>query len=111
MAPNQIMNQVTGCKIKHFLDWKKVRFQISKYPMYAWSEQITLACRLQYFDIKFSNYELDIEDVKGAVRCIMRLVSYLKNKVQIAFQQGLRTVRTTHRLMQKRMKINDKNLA
>ena len=39
----------------------------SKYPMYAWSEQ-TLARRLQYFDIKFTDYEVDIEDVKEAVR-------------------------------------------
>lgn len=35
--------------------------------MYAWSER-TLARRLQYFDIKFTNYEVDIEDVKEAVR-------------------------------------------
>ncbi|PFX12374.1 hypothetical protein AWC38_SpisGene23687 [Stylophora pistillata] len=35
--------------------------------MCAWSER-TLARRLQYFDIKFTNYEVDIEDVKEAVR-------------------------------------------
>ena len=69
---------VTGCKIKclkmiylgtsgktgkksEILDFIK-----SKYPMYAWSER-TLARRLQYFDIKFTNYEVDIEDVKEAV--------------------------------------------
>ena len=41
--------------------------------MYAWRER-TLAHRLQYFDIKFTNYEVDIEDVKEAVRCKMELV-------------------------------------
>ena len=33
--------------------------------MYAWSER-TLARRLQYFEIKFTTYEVDIEDVKEA---------------------------------------------
>ena len=56
--------------------------------MYAWRKR-TLAHRLQYFDIKFTNYEVDIEDVKEAVRCEMELVSYLIYKVQIMFQQGL----------------------
>ena len=44
-----------------------------KYPMYAWRKR-TLARRLLYFDIKFTNYEVDIEDVKEAVRCKMELV-------------------------------------
>ena len=35
--------------------------------MYAWSGR-TLARRLQYFDIKFKDYEVDIDDVKEAVR-------------------------------------------
>ena len=34
--------------------------------MYAWSGR-TLARRLQYSDIKFTDYEVDIEDVKEAV--------------------------------------------
>ena len=41
--------------------------------MYARRER-TLARRLQYFGIKFTNYEVDIEDVKEAVRCEMELV-------------------------------------
>ena len=41
--------------------------------MYAWRKR-TLARRLQYFGIKFTNYEVDIEDVKEAVRCEMELV-------------------------------------
>ena len=56
--------------------------------MYAWRKR-TLARRLQYFDIKFTNYEVDIDDVKEAVRCKMELVSYLIYKVQITFQQGV----------------------
>ena len=35
--------------------------------MYAWSGR-TLARRLQYFDIKFKDYEVDVDDVKEAVR-------------------------------------------
>ena len=42
--------------------------------MYEWSER-TLASRLQYFDIKFTNYEVNIEDVKEAVRREMELAS------------------------------------
>ena len=51
-------------------NWKKseiLDFIESKYPMYAWSGR-TLARRLQCFDIKFKDYEVDIEDVKEAVR-------------------------------------------
>ena len=48
-------------------NWKKSEILESKYPMYAWRKR-TLARMLQYFDIKFTNYELDIEDVKEAVR-------------------------------------------
>ena len=39
--------------------------------MYAWSER-TLASRLQYFDIKFTNYEVNIEDVKEDVKEAVR---------------------------------------
>ena len=45
----------------------------AKYTKYAWRKR-TLARRLQYFDIKFTNYEVDIDDVKEAVRCEMELV-------------------------------------
>lgn len=41
-----------------------------------------------YFDIKFTNYEVDVKDVKEAVRHEMEVVSYLIYKVQITFQQG-----------------------
>ena len=43
--------------------------------MYAWRKR-TLTRMLQYFDIKFTNYEVDIEDVKEAVRCEMKLVGW-----------------------------------
>ena len=43
---------------------------------------------LRCFDVKFTN-EVDIDDVKEAVRCKMELVSYLFYKVQITFQQGV----------------------
>ena len=51
-------------------NWKKSEILDlieSKYPMYTWSGR-ALARRLQYFDIKFTDYEVDIEDVKEAVR-------------------------------------------
>ena len=72
MAERQIESGiVTGCKIKR-LRWfikkspaklEKSEILESKYPMYAWRKQ-TLACRLQYFDINFTNYPMDIEDAK-----------------------------------------------
>ncbi|PFX12836.1 hypothetical protein AWC38_SpisGene23140 [Stylophora pistillata] len=78
MAGNQIRNgdwmqdQTLKGDLSKYVrqNWKKreiVDFIESKYPMYAWSER-TLARRLQYFDNKFTNYEVDIEDVKEAVR-------------------------------------------
>ena len=43
--------------------------------MYAsWSER-TLPRRLQYFDIKFTDYEVDIEDAKEAVWFLENLES------------------------------------
>ena len=42
---------------------KKSDILESKYPIYAWSEQ-TLIRWPQYFDIKFTNYEVDIVEVK-----------------------------------------------
>ena len=37
-----------------------------KYPMYAWSPR-TLTRRLQYFGIQFTDYSVDIDDVREAV--------------------------------------------
>ena len=80
---------VTGCTIKRLKmiylgtsgkTRKKSEILESKYPIYAWSEG-ALVRRPQYFDIKFTNYEVDIEDVKEAVRCETDLVSYLIYKV------------------------------
>lgn len=78
MAANQIRNgdwmadQPLKDDLSKYVrqNWQKseiLDFIKSKYPMYAWSER-TLARRLQYFDIKFTNYEVDIEEVKEAVR-------------------------------------------
>ena len=73
MAELQIESgMVTGCKNKRLKmiyrgkggkTGKKSEILESKYPMYAWRKR-TLASRLQYFDIKFTNYEVDIEDAK-----------------------------------------------
>ena len=46
---------------KEILDFVKL-----KYPMYAWSLR-TLARRLQYFGVQFTNYGVGIPDVKDAV--------------------------------------------
>ena len=51
----------------------------SKYPMYAWSER-TLVPKVQYFDKQFTNYEVDIEDVKEAVRHGMEVEKHLQTK-------------------------------
>ena len=78
MAANQIRNgdwmedQPLKDDLSKYVrqNWQKseiLDFIKSKYPMYAWSER-TLARRLQYFDIKFTNYEVDIEEGKEAVR-------------------------------------------
>ena len=42
-------------------------FMIAHYPMYAWSIR-SLSRRLQYFGIKYTDYEIDLEDVKRAVK-------------------------------------------
>ena len=36
------------------------------YPMYAWSDR-TLGRRLQFFGIQYTDYDVDVEDVKEAV--------------------------------------------
>ncbi len=80
-------------------NWKKSEILESKYPLYAWRKR-TLACRLQYFAIKFTNYEVDIEDAKwdlyhtSSTKCKSR-----SSKVW--------TVKNTHRLSA----WYDKNLA
>ena len=64
--------------------------------MYAWSER-TLARRLQYFDIKFTNYGVDIEDVKDAGRREMdgpgQLLGYRSMQQKVHEIQGLNVPR------------------
>lgn len=51
-------------------NWRKkeiLDFIQTKYSMYAWSER-TLSRRLQYFDIKFTDYEVGVATVEEAVR-------------------------------------------
>ena len=51
-------------------NWRKkeiLDFIRTKYPMYAWSER-TLSRRLQYFDIRFIDYNVSVDAVEGAVR-------------------------------------------
>jgi hypothetical protein len=53
--------------------WQNLRrqeildFMIADYPMYAWSI-CSLSRRLQHFDIKYTNYSIELEDVKKAVK-------------------------------------------
>ncbi|XP_046855091.1 uncharacterized protein LOC124448125 [Xenia sp. Carnegie-2017] len=49
-------------KRKEILD-----FMSADYPMYAWSIR-TLSRRLQHFNIKYTNYDIALEDVKTAVK-------------------------------------------
>lgn len=99
---------LTGCKIKRLKmiylstsgkTGKKseiLDFIESKYPMYAWSGR-TLARRLQYFDIKFTDYEVDIEDVKEAVRREMdgpgQLLGYRSMQQKVREIHGLNVPR------------------
>ena len=42
-------------------------FMVADYPMYAWSIR-SLSRRLQHFGIKYTDYEIDLENVKKAVK-------------------------------------------
>ena len=53
--------------IKQNLKRKEVLdFVSSKYPMYAWSLR-TLCRRLSHFNIKYTNYEIELGDLRAAV--------------------------------------------
>ena len=53
--------------VKQNLKRKEVLdFVSSKYPMYAWSLR-TLCRRLSHFSIKYTNYEIELADLRGAV--------------------------------------------
>ncbi|PFX14012.1 hypothetical protein AWC38_SpisGene21869 [Stylophora pistillata] len=108
MAGNQIRNgdwmqdqTLKGDLLKYVRrkNWKKreiLDFIESKCPMYAWSER-TLARRRQYFEIKFTNYEVDIEDVKEAVRREMdgpgQLLGYRSMQQKVREIHGLNVPR------------------
>jgi hypothetical protein len=42
-------------------------FMIAGYPMYAWSIR-SLSRRLQHFGIKYTDYDIELEDIKKAVK-------------------------------------------
>ena len=42
-------------------------FVLKKYPMYAWSIR-TLCRRLSHFNIKFTNYQIEVQDLQFAVQ-------------------------------------------
>ena len=71
-------------------------FMISKYPMYAWSIQ-SLSRRLQYFDIKYTDYDVDLEDVKQAVKAELegpgKLLGYRAMQQKIREVHGLNASR------------------
>lgn len=103
MAANQIRNadwmqdQTLKDDLSQYVrqNWKKseiLDFIELKYPMYAWSGR-TLARRLQYFDIKFTDYEVDIEDMKEAVRREMDGPGQL-----LGYRSMQQKVREIHRL-------------
>ena len=64
--------------------------------MYAWSGR-TLARRMQYSDIKLTDYEVDIEDVKEAVRREMdgpgQLLGYRSMQQKVREIHGLNVPR------------------
>ena len=51
-----------GLKRDEILD-----FVSKKYPLYSWSLR-TLCRRLHYFDIKYINYEIELDDLEESVR-------------------------------------------
>ena len=71
-------------------------FMMSKYPMYAWSIR-SLTRRLQYFDIKFTDYDVDLEDVEQAVKKELegpgKLLGYRAMQQKVRELHGLITSR------------------
>ena len=58
------------------------------YPMYAWSPR-TLTRRLQYFGIQFTDYSVDIDDVREAVEEeIMVLAVY--SATELCFRKSVK---------------------
>ena len=69
-----------------------------RYPQYAWSMR-TLTRRLQHFDIKYIDYDIDVETVKQAVEKEMegpgKLLGYraLHKKIREIHGRGHRTTK------------------
>ena len=75
-------------------NWQKkeiLDFIQTKYPMYAWSER-TLSRRLQYFDIKFTDYEVDVATGEEAVRRELEGLDNFSDIVQCNKSYGRFTV-------------------
>ena len=69
-----------ACYVRQNLQKSEILdFLKTKYPYYAWSSQ-TLSRRLEYFEIKFTDYHINIEAVERVVRQEMegpgRLLGY-----------------------------------
>ena len=75
----QLRNDL-ACYVRQNLRKSKILdFIKTMYPHYAWSIR-TLARRLEYFEIKFTDYDVDVEEVERVVRQEMegpgRLLGY-----------------------------------
>ena len=75
----QLKNDL-ACYVRQNLQKSEILdFLKTKYPHYAWSSR-TLSRRLQYFEIKFTDYDVDVEEVERVVRQEMegpgRLLGY-----------------------------------
>ena len=69
-----------ACYVRQNLRKSKILdFLKTKYPHYAWSSG-TLSCHLEYFEIKFIDYNVNVEEVDRVIRQEMegpgRLLGY-----------------------------------
>lgn len=51
---------------QHLRRYEMLDFML-QYPMYAWSLR-SLARRMQFFHVKYTNYEVEVKEVKTAVQ-------------------------------------------
>ena len=60
------LKEVLAGYVRNFRQKEILDFVISHYPMYTWSMR-TLSCRLQFFEIKYANYNIDVDEIKQDV--------------------------------------------
>ena len=62
-----ILKNMSASTCQHLRQYEILDFVMLQYPMYAWSLR-SLARRMQFFHIKYTNYEVEVKEVKTAVQ-------------------------------------------